>query len=175
MQAFTGAPPFSQLPRGRSIKHLSQARKEARKLIHRGASLSIDLALQVNRQLPGLPPQNAGMCQNRFWVYSLGSLLLPPHIYVWILLLIYMSTILLGLPLPLTDWMLPIPYLLISALCLCHGALSVSSVFYVLVFYALHFHHFHTPSPSFNNPTLPSNSFHTHMHIYVYTQSPESI
>lgn len=38
MQAFRGAPPFSQLSRG-SIKHLSHARKKARKLVHHGVSL----------------------------------------------------------------------------------------------------------------------------------------
>lgn len=115
----------------------------------------IDLALQVNRQLPGLPPQNAGVSQNRSWVYSLGSLSLLIHI--WILLLTSMSTTLAGPPLPLTDRLLPISYLLISALCLCCGPFSVSSVFYVVVFYAwvLCFHHFHSPLSFFQLPHTP--------------------
>lgn len=132
----------------------------------------IDLALQVNRQLPGLPPQNAGVSQNRSWVYSLGSLFLLIHI--WILLLTSMSTTLAGPPLPLTDRMPPMSYLLISALCLCRGPFSVSSVFYVVVFYAwvLCFHHFHSPLLLSITPHSPQIHI---IHICVYMCAPNHL
>lgn len=157
MQAFRGAPPFSQLPRG-SIKHLSHARKKARKLVHHGVSLFHWFGLASE---PSASRFASSECRGEL-KQILGLFLGLPSpfsllIHIWILLLTSMSTTLAGPPLPLTDRMLPISYLLISALCLCHGPFSVSSVFYVVVFYArvLCFHHFHSPLSFFQLPHTP--------------------